>query len=133
MKDFDQEFAGRVGADVGFKVLGETFQINAGVHPRVLIDFESAPVQNHEELVAACDKTIKAFLTSDDDRARWDTLCARTEEPVLSYGYRRAIVRYLYEAESELPTIAPASSSDGRETASPQSEDATSSPAEPES
>lgn len=128
MRDFDTERAARAAVEQGFKIGGEEFRVAPGVHPSVLLAFENTEVGSREELQAIMDTAIKAFLTSDVDRKRWENLRERTDDPV-TYGDMRAVMSYLYEVESQLPTIALSPSSTGRERTSRSSGAATSSPA----
>lgn len=125
MRDFDAELGEAV--DQGFTVKGESFRVNAGVHPSVLMNYEEADFLGRKDVLEAMDTAINAFLADDDARARWKALREREEDPV-SLGHMRAIMSYLYEVESELPTNARASSSDGRSRSASSSRAATSSP-----
>ncbi len=125
MRDFDAELGEAI--DQGFTVKGESFRVNPGVHPSVLLNYEESDFLGRADLLAAIDTAINAFLADDDARARWKALRERDEDPV-TVGHLRAIMAYLYEVESDLPTIARASSSGGRSRKQDSSEDVTSSP-----
>ena len=113
MRDFDSGRAERAEREQGFRLGGEDFRLNPGVHPSVLADYEDAIFSGREEATGAMDTVIKAFLWNQEARTRWDALRAREKDPV-TVGDLRAVVQYLYEVESELPTIAPEPSSPGR-------------------
>lgn len=125
MKDFDA----LPQIEASFRLKGETFRVNPGVHPNVLYEYEDAIFSGRLSLLEGMDKAIKTFLADDEERARWDTLRARQEDPV-TIAYLRGVMDYLYEVESELPTSAPGRSSSGRGRSKPSSGDETSSPAE---
>ncbi len=126
MKDFDAEY-GDAG-DQGFTVKGESFRVNPGVHPSVIQAYEEAEFSTRADVLRAMDVAIGAFLADDDARARWKALRERKDDPV-TLGHMRAIMSYLYEVESELPTTARASLSGGRSRRDASSSAATSSPA----
>lgn len=127
MMDFDSGRAERAARDQGFRLGGEEFRVRTGVHPSVLGDYEEAVLTGREDLLSSQDDAVKAFLWDDEARDRWDALRARKEDPVTA-GDIRAVIQYLYEVESELPTSAPAPSSRGRDRTKPSSAAERSSP-----
>lgn len=129
MRDFDAGRAERAQRDIGFKVGGEAFRVVPGVHPSVIFAYEDGIVLSQADVVKEMDTLICAFLVDDESRSRWTALCERREDPITT-GDRRAIVQYLYEVESELPTIAPEPSSSGRGRGRATSRESTSSPVE---
>lgn len=128
MRDFDADRAKRDAVEQGFKVCGEQFGVQTGVHPSVMGDYEDAVLLGRGDMLTAMDTAIKAFLVDDDARKRWDKLRERRDDP-LTVGHMRAVLNYLYEVEAELPTSAPTSSSSGRGSIRRTSEAATSQPA----
>lgn len=125
MKDLDAEYGEPV--DQGFTVKGEQFRVNPGVHPSVLLNYEESDFLGRADLLTAMDTAINSFLVDDDTRDRWKALREREEDPV-TVGHLRAIMAYLYEVESDLPTNARASSSGGRSRKPDTSEADTSQP-----
>lgn len=132
MRNFDAERAAHAEKDMGFIIGGESFRIRPGVHPDVFIEYEETPVTGQRDVIALMDKLIKAFLMTDDDRARWDKVVENVDDPITA-GHRRAVVNLLYEVESELPTSAPEPSGRGRGRGRGTSSGGTSSPAGAES
>lgn len=114
MRDFDTT------PDLEFKLGGETF-VAQRVRPEVLAEFASDNVdleeaQDSTKALALLDERIEAFLEHEEDRARYRELRQRTRNPV-TIGQLNALLEWMLEVSSDLPTEQPSTSVAGPGTA----------------
>jgi hypothetical protein len=106
MRDFDE-----VKPELEFKIGGEEFTARR-VRPEVLATFEVNVPDDSAQAIVLLDERIGAFLASDEDRERYKTLRCREEDPV-TIGQLNALLEWMLEASSDLPTQQPSLSAVG--------------------
>ena len=120
--NFDEEREQRKLRPTTFQIGGETFTFLIGLRPEAFSEKiqEYADSLDNDTLtglerLAIVDRAIENFLATDDDRERWKMVRAREEDAVTSGDMRRVLL-WLIEQQTDLPTTAPSSSGNGRET-----------------
>ena len=117
MQDFDQE-----KPDLEFKIGGETF-VAKRVRPEVLAAWESDdPNADSATALKMLDERVVAFL-ENGDHERWTELRKREQDPV-TMGQLNALLTWLLEASSDLPTMQPSPSDVGPGKTAASSKDA---------
>lgn len=106
MRDFDEARKARAEQEIGFTMKGENIRVNASIPIHVLDEYENRDVKRMGDLRRAEADLIVACLYSDDDRGKWEKIYADTKDP-LTPGDVHAIVDFLYEVSTGVPTIAP--------------------------
>jgi hypothetical protein len=104
MRDFDE---GK--AELEFKLGGEEF-VARRVRPEVLATFQTDETTTDATMaITLLDERISAFLANDEDRARYAALRCREEDPV-TVGQLNALLEWMLEVSSDLPTTLPSPS-----------------------
>jgi len=119
MYDFDEDRSARFEADRRFKIGGEVFQHRPGVRPETMAAWEEIGRETSaSEAIKITDALMLAWIdTTADPTAhdRYKALRERENDPISGSDLSHVIM-WLYRQSSRRPTVAPASSSDGRET-----------------
>jgi hypothetical protein len=111
MRDFDSE-----KPDLEFKIGGETF-VAQRVRPEVLAELaDQENTGDTKDALKIVDAQILSFLGDNGDRERWQALRAREEDPI-TIGQMNALLQWMLEASSDLPTVQPSLSAAGPGTA----------------
>jgi hypothetical protein len=108
MRSFD------IQQDLDFQIGGETFHMKT-VRPEVLASWEDAPIpENSADALKVLDERLLIFLDNGNGQhERWKALRER-EDNALSMGQLRAVLEWMVEVQSTLPTEPPSPSARGR-------------------
>lgn len=107
MRDFDE---GK--PDLEFKIGGESFTAMR-VRPEVLASWSEIndPLDDTGAALRLLDERVLSFLP-EAERERWTALRAREEDPV-TIGQMNALLQWMLETSSDLPTTPPLPSAAG--------------------
>lgn len=99
--------------DLSFTLGGREFRM-VYVRPEVLAAWEDDPQDNTAaESLKRLDDRIKIFLPDDEQRAAYDEIRARDENPV-TMSQLNALATWMIEVQSDRPTPPPSPSASGR-------------------